>query len=125
HQRPPHRRARGTARLCTALGGDPPRPTGAALTIAVTGGTGFVGQAVIEEACRKGMPLRALARREQPACEGVEWVLGDLADRAALARLVAGADAVLHIAGVVNTPDPTGFHLGNVAGTEALVEAAA
>src|SRR5690606_636910 len=59
-----------------------------------------------------------------PACEGVEWVPGDLADRAALARLVAGADAVLHIAGVVNTPDPTGFHLGNVAGTEAVIEAA-
>lgn len=94
------------------------------MTIAVTGGTGFVGQAVIEEACRRGTPLRALARREQPACEGVEWVPGDLADRAALTRLVAGAEAVLHIAGVVNTPDPTGFHLGNVAGTEALVEAA-
>jgi uncharacterized protein YbjT (DUF2867 family) len=54
----------------------------------------------------------------------VEWVRGDLADRAALAELVAGTDAVLHVAGVVNTPDPTGFHLGNVAGTEALVEAA-
>lgn len=94
------------------------------MIVAVTGGTGFVGQAVIEEACRRGLSLRALARREQPACEGVEWVPGDLADRAALARLVAGADAVLHIAGVVNTPDPMGFHLGNVRGTEALVEAA-
>lgn len=92
--------------------------------IAVTGGTGFVGQAVIEEACRRGLSLRGLARRHQPACDGVEWVPGDLADRAALATLVAGAEAVLHIAGVVNTPDPMGFHLGNVAGTEALVEAA-
>jgi UDP-glucose 4-epimerase len=94
------------------------------VTIAVTGGTGFVGQAVIEQACRQGLSLKALARREQAPCEGVEWVPGDLADRAALARLVAGADAVLHIAGVVNTPDPMGFHLGNVTGTEALVEAA-
>jgi uncharacterized protein YbjT (DUF2867 family) len=94
------------------------------VTIAVTGGTGFVGQAVIDEACRQGLPLRALARREQAQCEGVEWVRGDLADREALARLVEGAEAILHIAGVVNTPDPMGFHLGNVAGTEALVEAA-
>jgi UDP-glucose 4-epimerase len=94
------------------------------VTIAVTGATGFVGQAVVEEACRRGLPLRALARREQAACDGVEWVRGDLADRAALATLVAGAEAVLHIAGVINTPDPMGFHLGNVAGTEALVEAA-
>lgn len=94
------------------------------MTIAVTGGTGFVGQAVIEQACRQGMALKALARREQAPCEGVEWVPGDLADRAALARLVEDADAVLHIAGVVNTPDPMGFHLGNVTGTDALVEAA-
>jgi uncharacterized protein YbjT (DUF2867 family) len=92
--------------------------------IAVTGATGFVGQAVVDEACRRGLALRALARREQPACEGVEWVRGDLADREALAALVAGAEAVLHIAGVVNTPDPTGFHLGNVTGTEALVDTA-
>lgn len=92
--------------------------------IALTGGTGFVGRAVIDLACRKGVPLRALARREQEPCDGVEWVRGDLADREALARLVEGADAVLHVAGVVNTPDPMGFHLGNVAGTEAVVEAA-
>ena len=90
----------------------------------MTGGTGFVGQAVIEQACKQGRKLRALARREQAACQGVEWVRGDLADRDALAQLVAGADAVLHIAGVVNTPDPMGFHLGNVTGTEALIEAA-
>lgn len=94
------------------------------MTVAVTGGTGFVGQAVIERACREGLALKALARREQTPCEGVEWVSGDLADRDALARLVEGAEAVLHIAGVVNTPDPMGFHLGNVTGTEALFEAA-
>ena len=94
------------------------------MSLAVTGGTGFVGQAVIEEACRTGLSLRALARREQEPCAGVEWVRGALADRDALAQLVAGADAVLHIAGVVNTPDPMGFHLGNVAGTEALIEVA-
>jgi uncharacterized protein YbjT (DUF2867 family) len=93
------------------------------LTIAVTGGTGFVGQAVIDEAGRQGLALRALARREQAPREGVEWLPGDLADRAALAALVEGAEAVLHIAGVVNTPDPMGFHLGNVTGTEALTEA--
>ncbi|HWK42243.1 MAG TPA: NAD(P)H-binding protein [Croceibacterium sp.] len=94
------------------------------MTIAITGGTGFVGQAVIDLACRRGQPLRALARRAQAPCEGVEWVRGDLADGHALASLVHGADTVLHVAGVVNAPDAAGFHLGNVAGTQALVEAA-
>lgn len=92
--------------------------------IAVTGATGFVGQAVIDEACRRGLTLRALARREQEPRIGVEWIPGDLADIAALSRLLEGAGAVLHIAGVVNAPDPAGFHLGNVIGTEAVVEAA-
>jgi nucleoside-diphosphate-sugar epimerase len=94
------------------------------MTIAVTGGTGFVGQGVVDLAGRRGLSIKALARREQAPCDGVEWIRGDLADRAALARLVEGAEAVLHVAGVVNAPDPMGFHLGNVAGTEALVEAA-
>jgi uncharacterized protein YbjT (DUF2867 family) len=94
------------------------------VTLALTGGTGFVGQAVLDEAARRGLAVRALARREQEARTGVEWVRGDLADGEALATLVAGAEAVLHVAGVVNAPDPAGFRLGNVTGTEAMVEAA-
>jgi UDP-glucose 4-epimerase len=94
------------------------------MTLTITGGTGFVGQAVLDEATRRGLAVRALTRREQPARGEVEWVAGDLGDHAALARLVEGANAVLHIAGVVNAADAHGFHLGNVAGTEAMVEAA-
>ena len=92
--------------------------------VAVTGATGFVGCALRDEAARRGVALRALTRREQPGAAGVEWVRGDLHDHAALAELVEGAEAVVHVAGVVNTPDPMGFHLGNVEGTETLVAAA-
>ena len=94
------------------------------MTIAVTGATGFVGCALLDTALAQGREIRALTRREQTARRGVEWIRGDLHDRAALARLVAKAEAVIHVAGVVNTPDPTGFHLGNVEGTLQLVEAA-
>lgn len=92
--------------------------------LAVTGATGFVGQAVLDEAERRKRPVRALARRPQAARAGVEWVLGDLADRAALARLMAGCAGVLHIAGVVKAPDRAGFRVGNVEGTEAVVAVA-
>lgn len=88
----------------------------------MTGATGFVGRTLIEEAPKQVAELRALTRREQPETAGIEWVHGDLADRAALARLVRNVEAVIHVAGVVNTPDPMGFHLGNVEGTMALVE---
>lgn len=91
--------------------------------LAITGATGFVGQAVLDAAARQGLAVRALARREQPPRAGVAWLRGDLADGAALGRLVAGAGAVLHIAGV-KTADPGGLHAGNAAGTEAIVEAA-
>ena len=92
--------------------------------VAVTGATGFVGCALREEAAKQGIALRALTRREQPETPGVEWVRGDLHDRGALAELVAGTEAVIHVAGVVNTPDPMGFHLGNVEGTKQLIDAA-
>ena len=95
--------------------------TGPAL--AITGATGFVGQALIDLASEGGIVVRALARREQAPRAGVEWVAGDLADGAALARLVDGVEAVIHVAGVVNAPDPAGFEAGNVAGTLEVLRA--
>ena len=94
------------------------------MTVAITGGTGFVGQALIDLAGAQGVSLRALARKRQVPCEGVEWVPGDLGNRKALTRLVTGAEAVIHVAGVVNTPDPAEFEAGNVTGTLNVIEAA-
>jgi nucleoside-diphosphate-sugar epimerase len=94
------------------------------VTIVVTGATGFVGQSLLDEAARQEIEVRALTRREQPPREGVEWVWGDLADRQALGKLMAGAEAVIHVAGVVNARDKAGFEAGNVAGTLNVVEAA-
>ncbi len=92
------------------------------MTLAVTGATGFVGQALLDEALRRNLEIRALTRRKQPETPGIEWVRGHLGNRDALAELVDGAEAVIHVAGVVNAPDPLGFHLGNVEGTMRLVE---
>ena len=94
------------------------------MTLAVTGATGFVGQALLDRAAAAGVEIRALARQVQEPREGVEWVAGDLGDKIALERLVAGAEAVVHLAGVVNAADAAGFEAGNVAGTLSLVEAA-
>lgn len=91
------------------------------MLIAVSGGTGFVGTQVLADATP---PVRALARRPQPERPGTEWIAGDLHDAAALARLCEGADAVIHIAGVVNARDARGFDLGNVTGTAAMLAAA-
>jgi len=92
--------------------------------LAITGATGFVGQAVLDAAAAAGLDVRALTRRRQEARAGVEWVQGDLDDQRALRRLVTRASVVIHIAGVVNSPDAAGFEAGNVRGTLNAVNAA-
>ena len=92
--------------------------------LALTGATGFVGQALLDRAAAAGIAVRALARRPPAARQGVEWIAGDLDDRAALAALLAGAEAVVHIAGAVNAPDPASFEAANVTGTLGVIEAA-
>lgn len=92
--------------------------------LAITGATGFVGAAVLDQALAEGHTLRALTRREQPAREGAVWIEGTLETQAALGDLCAGADAVVHVAGLTNTPDPAEFEPVNVAGTRHVLGAA-
>ncbi|MCU0947889.1 MAG: NAD(P)H-binding protein [Porphyrobacter sp.] len=91
--------------------------------IALSGATGFVGSHTLEAALAAGYQVRALTRRKQPDVDGVQWVLGTLDDPAALAALVAGVDAVVHVAGLTNTPDPGEFEAANVAGTANIIAA--
>lgn len=91
------------------------------MILAVTGGTGFVGRHLLRIAGERGIAVRALTRRAQPPEPHVQWINGDL-DRPG--DLCAGADAVIHIAGVINAPDRAAFDAGNVAGTASVVAAA-
>ncbi|MBC6403914.1 MAG: NAD(P)H-binding protein [Hyphomonadaceae bacterium] len=71
-------------------------------TLAVTGGTGFVGSHVIKTAVDAGHVVRALVRdpdRIRLNHENLQWVKGGLG--ACDAELVKGADCVIHIAGLV------------------------
>lgn len=94
------------------------------MKIALTGGTGFVGSHVIEQALAQDHDVRALTRRPQPIRPGLTWIAGSLDEPAGLATLVEGCDAVVHVAGVVKG-DRAAFRKGNLIGTEAVIEAAA
>ena len=94
------------------------------MILAVTGGTGFVGQRLIDMALARGHRVRALTRKAQEPREGVEWIEGSLESREALERLVTASDAVIHVAGVINALDAAGFEAGNVTGTLAMLAAA-
>jgi uncharacterized protein YbjT (DUF2867 family) len=93
-------------------------------TVALTGATGFVGQITLDRLIAAGWHVRALTRRDQPKKAHVTWVHGGLDDTASLTKLCNGADAVLHVAGVVNAPDAAGFESGNVTGTANMLAAA-
>jgi nucleoside-diphosphate-sugar epimerase len=94
------------------------------MRLAVTGATGFVGSHLLDVATAAGHEIVALTRRERPPRENVTWVGGDLHDRTALERLVADADAIIHVAGVITGHTPAVFERGNVEGTLAMLAAA-
>jgi nucleoside-diphosphate-sugar epimerase len=94
------------------------------VTIAVTGGTGFVGSRFLDVAIPAGRQVRALTRRPQEPRDCIEWVEGSLDDPDSLRRLVTGCSAVVHIAGVINARNGAGFQRGNVDGTLAMLAAA-
>lgn len=99
------------------------QPGGARL-VAVTGATGFVGPHLVAALARHGWRVRLLIRKWSPvpSLAGVEAkvVLGDLEDDAALARLVAGADAVIHAAGLIKARHEADFLAVNRDGTARL-----
>jgi nucleoside-diphosphate-sugar epimerase len=94
------------------------------MTLALTGGTGFVGAHLLDAAVAGGHHVNALTRQEQPPRDGVDWVLGDLNDRSALERLVGDAEAIIHVAGVISAPNAAAFELGNAGGTLSMLAAA-
>lgn len=92
--------------------------------VALTGATGFIGSVLYQRLRQAGISLRVLHRRQGGCESGTEWIHGTLEDRDALARLVAGADTVIHCAGAVRGSSAEHFNRINIDGSLRLVEAA-
>ncbi|MBK9519994.1 MAG: NAD-dependent epimerase/dehydratase family protein [Anaeromyxobacter sp.] len=93
----------------------------------VTGAGGFLGQALVRALSSRRARVRALVRRAEPALAlpGVEVLLGDATDPAALARAVDGVEVVFHLAGVRRAAGQDEFFRVNVGATRLLLEACA
>ncbi|MEX1147858.1 MAG: NAD-dependent epimerase/dehydratase family protein [Sphingomonadales bacterium] len=94
-------------------------------TTALTGATGFIGSHILGELIGCGHHVRALTRRPPPVSAdttSVTWIQGDITDRGALDRLIAGADSVIHCAGLVKARSRQAFDAANADAVEALVE---
>lgn len=99
------------------------------VTLFVTGGSGYLGRAIVERLGARGERVRCLLRgdpRRIPWGDRVEAVRGDVTDRDAIRRGVSGVDAVLHMAACVKTwaRDRGEFDRVNVAALETLLEEA-
>jgi nucleoside-diphosphate-sugar epimerase len=95
----------------------------------VTGGSGFVGEALIRELRAAGWAVRALARSDAAEravrAAGAEPVKGDLGDVAAMTTGMAGCRAVFHSAAKVETFGRRDEFLRvNVEGTQNVLDAA-
>ena len=98
------------------------------MKIFVTGGGGFLGQAVIRQLLARGDQVVTLNRSAYPALEslGVDCRQGDIADPDAVLSAAAGCEAVIHVAAKagpgLHAPD---FERPNVTGTENVLGACA
>lgn len=93
-------------------------------TVALTGGSGFIGTHVARMLTAQGYRVRALSRFYSGESNGVHWIKGSLENRRALAELMVGARTVVHCAGAVRGRDERGFHITNVLGSRQVMEAA-
>lgn len=95
----------------------------------LTGGTGFVGAAVIDALLARGHAINALARGGvlPPALANrVIPIPGDLFDPAALDQGMEGCEAVIHLVGIIfeNKRRGVTFERMHVEGTRSAVDAA-
>ncbi len=100
----------------------------------VTGGAGFIGSHLCEALARGGHTVRVAdslitgKRSNLDHVTGVEFLEGDLADRAFAGRAVQGVDYVLHQAALPSVPrsveDPVGSNRANIDATLNVLVAA-
>src|SRR3954465_7108175 len=88
---------------------------------AAPGGTGFVGSHLLRLAIEQGYDVRALTRGWKPPEDEIAWVDGALDRPESLLKLCTGADAVIHVAGLLNGRTRADFEAVNVAGTASVI----
>jgi dihydroflavonol-4-reductase len=97
-------------------------------SVLLTGATGLIGAAVARELAARGHALRVYARptSDVSALPPCQVLRGELSDPAALRLALAGADAVVHVAGIATLGRHSSAELDrvNVGGVEAVLGAA-
>ena len=95
--------------------------------VLVTGASGFVGRHAVPGFLQRGAAVHALVRDlhkgAELAAQGATLFQGDLLDLPSLTRAARGCAAVLHLAGLGYSSDPSANHRVNVEGSRNLAQA--
>ena len=94
-------------------------------TVAITGGTGFIGSTLARALLAKGYKVRIFTRG-MPArrLENAEYAVVSFNDTETLRNAAEGADFIVHMAALLFSRTREGFELANITGTANLVKAA-
>jgi nucleoside-diphosphate-sugar epimerase len=98
------------------------------MNVLVTGGTGYLGRAIVAALLRHGHRPTAFARRALAATDlAVPRIAGDVRDRDTLLTAARGMDGVIHTAALVSVwqKDRADFDRINVGGLETVVDVCA
>lgn len=98
------------------------------MKVAITGGNGHIGSAIIEELIRRNYKIKALANTNKDflLSKGIELVEGSIHDQHAVSNLLSGCDYLIHCAAIISIDgDPHGHvRKTNVEGVKNLLEVA-
>ncbi len=96
------------------------------MNVLVTGGGGFLGQALCRGLVMRGHAVTSFNRGRYPALDalGVRQLQGDLADRESVVAAAAGMEAIFHNAAKAGAwGSHASYHRANVVGTENVLAA--
>lgn len=101
------------------------------MSVLVTGAGGFVGNNVVRRLVQQGRPVRAMVRsidkakmRLADVADKVEFVQGDVTERASLAPIMSDISAIVHTVAIAMERGAQTYEEVNFQGTINLVDAA-
>jgi len=94
-------------------------------TVAITGGTGFIGSALTRALMAKGYQVRIFTRKlPSKRIDNAQYAVVSFDDPETLRHAAEGADYIVHMAAVLFSRTRAGFEKANITGTANLVKAA-